>query len=131
MMKLIKEILILTVGVLIFTTFGVVGVVYTFFKHTYKLDYSLSKQLSPIIRSITLLFDGFANSSGGELINDVLKIKGQVQYGNWYQTISAVTGILYLKNTDTKLRIVLDKILGKNHCVQAISKEDRHYYIKQ
>lgn len=82
----------------------------------------------PIVRSISLLLDGLGNAGAGELLNDVYKVKGTIHYGKWYQTISAVTGLLLLHEKDTKLRKFLDKVLGRDHCVEAISKEDLFFY---
>ena len=128
MMKLFKEVIILIVGGIIFISFSLVGIAYTFFKHIIKFNYSLSKQLAPVIRSITLSLDGLANACSGELLNDVIEVDSDVEYGKWYQTISAITGLIYLYKKDTKLRVVLDKLLGKNHCKESISDSDDFYY---
>lgn len=128
MKKLFIEILFLVVAAVVFPLLFVVGLVYTLGKHFYYLDYSLSKQLVPIVRSVSLLFDGLANAGAGELLNDVYKVSGSIKYGKWYQTISAVTGLLLLHFKDIKLRLFLDKVLGKNHCIEAISEEDKYYY---
>ena len=116
------------VGCIVFPSLFFLGLFYTFGKHFWQLDYSLSKQLAPIIRSTNLLLDGFANAGAGELLNDVYKVNGVIQYGKWYQTISAVTGLLLLHEKDTKLRKFLDKVLGRDHCTDAISKEDLFFY---
>ena len=59
-------------GCFIFPLVFILGVLYSFFKHLFfKFDYSIYKQLLPIIRSITLASDGLANAGGGELLNDV------------------------------------------------------------
>jgi hypothetical protein len=128
MKELLKQILFLVVGGIVFTTLFVVGFIYTTFKHIIKFDYSLAKQLCPIVSSITLLFDGLANAGAGELLNDVFKIEGKIKFGKWYQTISAITGLLFIYVKDIKLRPFLDKVLGKNHCVEAISEEDKFYH---
>lgn len=117
-------------GIIVFPLVFVVGFLYTTGKHFWKLDYSLSKQLTPIVRSFTLLLDGLANAGAGEMLNDVFGITGEIKYGKWYQTISAVTGLLLLHVKDTKLRRFLDKALGRDHCVEAISKEDLFFYEK-
>ncbi|WP_348814049.1 hypothetical protein [Flavobacterium maritimum] len=131
MKKLFIEILVFVVGgLIVFPVVFVLGFLYTTAKHIWKLDYSLSKQLTPIIRSITLLSDGLANAGAGEMLNDVYGIEGNIKYGKWYQTISAVTGLLLLHVKDTKLRRFLDKVLGRDHCVEAISKEDLFFYEK-
>ncbi|REH00257.1 hypothetical protein [Flavobacterium aquicola] len=130
MKKLFIEILFLVVAAVVFPLLFVVGLLYTLGKHFYYLDYSLSKQLVPIIRSINLILDGLANAGAGELMNDVYKVSGSIKYGKWYQTISAVTGLLLLHIKDIKLRLFLDKVLGKNHCIEAISEEDKYYYYK-
>jgi hypothetical protein len=110
-------------GVHIFIVTSIIGLVYTFGKHIIKLDYSLSKQLSPAVRSVTLAIDGIANALAGELMNDVYK--PIVKYGKWYQTISAVTGINYLKGYDTRLRKFLDKVLENNHCKDAVTEMEK------
>lgn len=131
MKKLLIEILVLIFGGILFIILGIVGIIYTFFKHILKFDYSISRQLIPIIRGITLAIDGFANSAAGELLNDCLKVpdKDAIRYGKWYQTISAITGlrlIIYLK--DNKFRKTIDKILGSKHCETAITEQDLFYY---
>lgn len=129
---LLLELFFLLVGVPVFLVVAVLGVVYTTIKHLYLMDYSMKKQFLPILRSLTLAVDGFANASAGEILNDTLKVPkiSQIKYGKWYQTISAVTGILKVYgDKDTWLRKFL-KILGKNHCEDAITKME-HYYYKQ
>lgn len=126
--KLIIEVVILIIGGAIFIVFAVIGIVYTFFKHMLKFDYSLLKQLIPIVRSLTLSLDGIACAGAGELLNDALKINGRIKYGKWYQTISAITGLVHIHEKDTWFRRFLDKTLGKNHCDEAISEQDRFYY---
>ena len=64
------------------------------------------------------------------MLNDALKVKQGtlIKYGKWYQTISAVTGLRKVyDNEDTWLRKFLE-ILGKNHCEEAITKEEHFYY---
>lgn len=128
MIQLLKEIAWLIIGGIVFPILFVIGVVYTFIKHIIKINYSLSKQLSPIVRSVTLALDGLANAGAGEMLNDAFKINGTLKYGKWYQTISAVTGLIKLHIRDLKLRVFLDKVLGTEHCVKAITKEDKYYY---
>jgi len=127
-LKLLLEILFMVIGVPIFLTLFIAGIVYTFIKHVLKWDYSISKQFTPILRSINLVFDGLANAGAGELLNDALKIKNDyARYGKWYETISAVTGLIKLYEKDTWLRKFL-KILGKNHCEEAITEMQNYYY---
>lgn len=128
MRDLLIQLFLLIVGGIVFLLLFVVGLVYTFGKHMWLLDWSPKKQALPIVRNITLLLDGLANSGAGELLNDVYKIEGNITYGKWNQTISATTGLIYIYKKDTKLRLVLDKVLGKNHCTTAISQEDAFYY---
>ena len=128
MKKLLIEIVLFILAIFIFPLLFAVGFVYTLAKHIWQLDYSISKQLTPILRSVNLILDGLANAGAGELLNDVFKITGSIRYGKWYQTISAVTGLLLLHVKDLKLRIFLDKVLGENHCVEAISLEDKFYH---
>jgi len=129
--RLIKELILFVFASVIFIIVAIVGVLYSAIKHLFfKFDYSLSRQLTPIVRSATLLTDAFANAGAGELLNDLLGIdeSEKIRYGNWYQAISAVTGLRYLFAKDNKFRKLLDKLLGKNHCVDAITKQDRLYY---
>jgi len=118
-------------GCVVFPLITIVGIIYSFFKHLFiKFDYSVSKQLIPILRSMTLASDGLANACGGELLNDALKVKTNalIKYGKWYQTISAVTGLRKVfDNTDTRLRRFLE-VLGKNHCEEAITEQELFYY---
>jgi hypothetical protein len=126
--KLPIEFCILIIGGITFIILFIIGIIYTILKHLIKLNYSPNKQFQPIIRSITLALDGLACAGGGELLNDILKINGKIKYGNWNQTISAVTGLILIYEKDTRLRIFLDKVLGKNHCTEAISQQDKFYY---
>ncbi len=126
--KLSLEILFMTIGIPIFVILFVAGFFYTLCKHIIKWDYSLSRQFIPILRSINLVFDGLANAGAGELLNDTLKIKNNhARYGKWYETISAVTGLVKLYEKDTWLRKFL-KVLGKNHCEEAITEMQNYYY---
>lgn len=126
--KLPIEFCILIIGGVTFIILFIIGIIYTILKHLLKFDYSPNKQLQPIIRSVTLALDGLACSGSGELLNDILKITGKIKYGNWNQTISAVTGLILIYEKDTSLRVFLDKALGKDHCTEAISQQDKFYY---
>ncbi|WP_268848158.1 hypothetical protein [Flavobacterium aestivum] len=128
MKKIFIEIGLFIVAILVFPLLFTLGLIYTSAKHIWKFDYSFSKQFTPILRSVNLILDGLANAGAGEMLNDVYKVSGLIKYGKWYQTISAVTGLLFMYDKDTKLRIFLDKILGEKHCETAISKEDLFYY---
>lgn len=128
LLKLFLEILALFTGAVIFITLAIVGICYTFGKHIIKLDYSISKQLTPIVRAANLVMDCFANAAAGELLNDALKIKGKIKYGKWYQTISAVTGLINIYEKDTWLRRFLDRVFCAPHCEEAINPEDRFYW---
>ena len=128
LLKLFLEIFFMAIGIPIFSLLFVVGVLYTFVKHIINWDYSISRQFTPILRSINLVFDGLANAGAGELLNDVFKIKNKfVRYGKWYETISAVTGLIKQYEKDTWLRKFLE-ILGKNHCEEAITEMQKYYY---
>ncbi|KFF13127.1 hypothetical protein IW15_10215 [Chryseobacterium soli] len=125
---LLLEILFMVLGIPIFLLLFVSGFFYTVIKHTLKWDYSISRQFTPILRSINLVFDGLANAGAGELLNDVLKVKNDyARYGKWYETISAVTGLLKQYEKDSWLRRLLN-ILGKNHCEEAITEMQAYYY---
>ena len=127
----LKEIELLIIGgLIVFPLVTIIGIIYSFVKHLFsKRDYSLSKQLNPVIRSITLASDGLACAAGGEMLNDVLKVKGKIKYGKWYNTISAITGLRFkYENFDNKFRRILDKTLGENHCIEAITEEENFYY---
>lgn len=128
MLKLLLEILLLIAAIIVFSLLSVVGIVYTFIKHIKRLDYSISKQLTPIVRSASLVIDCFANAAAGELLNDTLKVRGKIRYGKWYQTISAVSGLIHLYEKDTWFRRMLDKAFRGAHCNEAINEEERFYY---
>ena len=127
--KLFLEIIFMIIGIPIFLIVFIVCVLYTFGKHVKNWDYSISRQFTPMLRSINLVFDGLANAGAGELLNDVLKVKkeAKIKYGKWYETISAVTGLIKQYEKDTWLRKFL-KILGKNHCEEAITEMQKYYY---
>lgn len=129
---LILEIILLIIGFFVFGIVAILGVIYTFIKHSIKMDYSARKQLVPIVRSLNLAQDGFANAAAGELLNDALKIPdGNIRYGSWNETISAITGLVYQYIKDTWLRRFLDKafyLFEKNHCTNAITKVQDFYY---
>jgi hypothetical protein len=130
LIMLLLEIVLLIVGSTVFLILSIVGILYTFIKHALvKYDYSLSKQVTPLIRALNLLKDCFANAAAGELLNDALKIKGRIRYGKWYQSISATTGLIKIfNNEDTWLRRFLDKVFFGPHCEDAIRDEDRFYW---
>lgn len=129
---LLLEIALLIIGFFVFGIVSILGVIYTFLKHSIKADYSIRKQLVPIVRSINLAQDGVANAAGGELLNDALKIpEGNIRYGQWFETISAMSGLLFQYVKDTWLRRFLDKaflVFEKNHCTNAITKMQEYYY---
>jgi hypothetical protein len=130
----IIALLIMIISFIIFPLLFVMGISYTFGKHIWDLDYSVSRQLQPIVRSISLSLDGLACAGSGELLNDILKITGSIKYGKWYQSISAVTGLIYIYEKDTWLRRFLDKafrIFEKDHCIKSISDQDKYYYQNQ
>ena len=119
MKNLALQLFLLLVSLMVFPALFIVGFFYTTFKHFVKLDYSLNRQFTPIIRSIILLLDGLANAGGGELMND-LSPNLVFKYGKWFETISEVTGNNYVNGIDTKLRKVLDNVLGSKHCEESI-----------
>lgn len=127
MKKMILNFLLMITAFLVFIPLFTIGVIYTFVKHMVRFDYSFSKQMSVIFRSVALGLDGLANAGAGELLTDVYKPK-YLRYSKWYQTISAVTGINYLKGDDKGFRRFLDRVLGKKHCEEAITEADRKYY---
>lgn len=128
--RLLAEITLFVFSTPFFIAFALIGVLYTFFKHLIKRDYSLTKQLRPIVRSATLITDAFANASAGELLNDLNGIKPteKIRYSKWYQTISEVAGLRFMFYNDSKFRNILDKFLGENHCTDAIREENKFYY---
>ena len=124
--RLIIEIVTLIVGGAFFLFVAVVGLLYTFVKHALiRFDYSLSRQLRPIIRSLTLALDGFSNASAGELLNDWLR--PSVAFGKWYYTISATFGLNKLLGQDLRPRKWIDRFFRlfgqKNHCERAVTPE--------
>lgn len=131
LLLLLEIVFFIVGGCIVFPIVFIIGVIYSFIKHLFfKFDYSVSKQFTPIIRSITLASDGLANAGCGELLNDVLKVKkeAKIKYGKWYQTISAVTGLRKVyDNEDSWLRRFLN-VLDKNHCEEAITEEEHFYY---
>lgn len=127
-LKLLLEVILMIIGIPIFILLFLIGILYTFFKHVIQMDYSPDRQFTPILRVINLLFDGLANAGAGELLNDVFKVKNEhVKYGKWYETISAITGLLKEYEKDIWLRRFL-KILGKNHCEEAVTEMQQFYY---
>jgi len=129
--RLIKELILFVFASIIFIIVAIIGILYSVIKHAFfKFDYSLSRQLTPIVRSVTLLTDALANASAGELLNDLSGIdkSEMIKYGKWYQTISAVTGLRYLFAKDGKFRKLLDLFLGDDHCTDAVTEQDLFYY---
>lgn len=128
--SLLIEIILFVISAPFFLLFALIGVLYTFIKHLIKRDYSLTKQLRPIVRSATLVTDCFANAGAGELLNDLNGITPteKIRYSKWYQTISEVAGLRFMFYKDSKFRNILDKFLGRNHCTNAIREENRFYY---
>ena len=136
-LRLIITLLVFCIGVPVFIFIGCVGIIYTFIKHLfYTQDYSSSKQLNPIFHAITLLTDGFANSSAGELFNDItsIKSKANIKYGNYWETISAISGLRKRIGKDNIVRKVVDFAFSPfetNHCEKAIKPEQKAYYLNQ
>lgn len=127
----LKEVLTAIVGVSVFIVIAVLGFVWTFVKHFFiKWDYSAKKHFKPLVRVITLTSDCAANGCGGEMLNDLSKAKdGEIKYGNWYQTISSVTGLRWIFNNRTSaLRRFLNKYLEKDHCELAPTEMELFYY---
>ncbi len=84
LLLLLEIVFFIVGGCIVFPIVFIIGVIYSFIKHLFfKFDYSVSKQFTPIIRSITLASDGLANAGCGELLNDVLKVKkeAKIKYG--------------------------------------------------
>lgn len=138
-MRIIFMPFILAIGIVVFSVMFVVGVCYTTIKHIIKLDYSFKKQFFPIFMNIALVFDGLANSGCGELLNDLFIRRNyendfdgsSYKYGKWYDTISEVTGINYLRDTLKELgrkfcRFLDYALLERNHAVRAINKNKKY-----
>ena len=125
--QLLTAICMVILATIVFPTLSVLGIMYSFIKHIILLDYSFSKQLVPVFQTIYRSLDGFACATAGELLNDTLEIKGRIKYGSWSDTISAITGLIRIYEKDTWLRRFLT-ILGKNHCEDAITKEEKYYW---
>lgn len=128
---IISEILVFLLGFsLVFPAIAIVGFTYSFVKHAlFNFDYSAKKHLKPVIRVLTLLSDGGANAIGGEMLNDILKVKeGEIHHGKWYQTISSVQGLRYMFNgRNSLLREMLNR-LEKNHCEKAPTDMEIFYF---
>lgn len=133
LLALSLALLVLVLAAVCFTAIGIVGIFYTLVKHIWLRDYSLSTQLVPIIESCQLLFDGFACTGAGELINDSMKISkdSKVKYGKWYHTISGITGVFTLVVRDSGMRKFINGIFfwQKDHCNEAITPEQRSHYL--
>ena len=87
LLLLLEIVFFIVGGCIVFPLVFIIGVIYSFIKHLFfKFDYSVSKQLTPIIRSMTLASDGLANAGGGEMLNDALKVRKEalIKYGKWY-----------------------------------------------
>ena len=125
----LAEVIVGLLMCVMFFIVAIVGVLYTFFKHLLKMNYSAKRQFKPIMRAFTLVNDCFANASAGELLNDLMGVKeGEIPYGSFQQTISSVTGLRYLfNNRDSRLRRALNR-LHKDHCEKAPSKMELFYY---
>lgn len=113
----------------LFLIVAVLGFLWTLGKHLWQRDYSAKRQFKPIMRAFALCNDCFANASGGEMLNDIMKVKdGEIKYGWFQQTISSVTGLRFIFNhRDSRLRKVLNKV-HKDHCELAPSEMEMFYY---
>ena len=115
----------------VFFLISIIGFFYTLIKHLIKLDYSAKQQFKPIMRAFTLVNDCFANASGGEMLNDIEKVRdGEIRFGNWYETISAIYGLRFMFNnrdSEINLRGFLNKI-EKDHCEKAPVEMQLFYY---
>ncbi len=130
-MKLLKEIGWYIAGAVVFKIWGLTGMLYTFVKHVLKRDYSLTKHLTPIVRSANLANDGKANAKAGEMMNDWYLIKKIVglKYGKWDETISEKTGENQIEENLNEDGFVfqrfIDKLLGKNHCKETVINKNK------
>jgi hypothetical protein len=83
------------------------------------------KEKSGYFKSSAINLDKFGNREFRTLFNKVLVLEDGCKFGNINETISSVLGRNELKNTLSKLGIilvwVLDKI-DKNHCLKSIGK---------
>lgn len=132
-MKALKELVIMIVAIIVFSIDAVFGILYTFFKHALRWDYDVNKQLAPILRAISLAFDGLDNACSGEYYNDKnLKEKGEHPYGKWNETISDITGRNFLLDNlskkGTRFKKRLDGVFSffgekGSHSINAIRKE--------
>lgn len=129
LLLVLAEVIIGLLMCILFLIVSIIGFIYTLVKHILKLDYSLMKQFKPIMRAFTLCNDCFANASGGELLNDIMKAKdNEIKYGWFQQTISSVTGLRFIFNKrDSRLRRILNKI-DKDHCELAPSEMEMFYF---
>lgn len=128
---ILSEVLLFLLGFcFIFPLVAILGFIYSFVKHAlFKFDYSAKKHLKPIIRILTLLSDGGANALGGEMLNDILKVKeGEITHGKWYQTISSVQGLRYMFNGRNSLLRKLLNRLENNHCEKAPTDMELFYF---
>jgi len=130
--RLVVEVITLAVGLVVFTAVAVVGVLYTFVKHVFvKRDYSFTRQLRPVVRSLTLAYDGFANACAGELLNDTQR--PVVKYGKWYHTISGITGLNKMLGSELPLRRIVDgffRLFGeRRHCEDSVTDEMKCKYL--
>lgn len=122
-MNAFKQFFVMIIAIIVFTITAIVGLFYTLIKHIKNGDYKPNKQLAPLFRGVALAFDGMANSTAGEMFNDLLLKEKTVKYGKWNETISFITGknwsMKYLNERGRKFRKLLDRVLGKDHCINA------------
>ena len=97
--------------------------------YTYIFHHSTAKmRFNRLLFTIALSIDGFGNVILSSLFNRVLITDDGYHYGNWYETISQVTGENELMGTLTKRGIwfkdKVNKYFGENHCVKSVRMKE-------
>lgn len=82
------------------------------------------KAINEYFYQMAISADQFGNTIGAYLFNDLFIAYGGYKFGNPDDTISSVMGRNYVEETLTKpgkgFRVLIDKMFGKNHCINAI-----------
>lgn len=144
--KEIEPVLLFLSALVVFGTLILFGIIYTFFKSIYEcftwrfwkgiikfikywlnVIYQLWNVIKYFLVKFAISLDYIGNITGGELIEDFVTAKENTLYGKGNWTISAATGKLEINNElnfkGRNFSSLLDKILGKNHCIESYKKE--------
>jgi len=128
--RFLGNLLLALLAIAILSTFGVVGMLYTFFVYFYKRKIGKSLETSAKrFKKIAVLIDKFGNVIADEFWNAILITKEAThKFGNWTETMSYVLALAQMRGhlTDAgKFLVWFLDFVDKGHMQKAI--EQHHF----